>query len=522
MYRILIADDEELEREALKAIINKGIDSAVEIQEAVNGRESVVKAKSFNPDIVFMDIKMPGINGIEAARMIRDYSDSVSIIFLTAFNQFEYAREAIQIGVEDFIIKPASELHVLEITGKLLDRIEKARAARSAEEDNELKLGRVKEYLETEFIYNLAIRGISEEKFLNYLAILDVHFLRGIAGIASVQFDTYPINVGSDYHRHVLRRRVSFIIKSVVGDMGFSVLVNIEMTNVYFLAVQHPDSPVSMEDVDWLSVVNKIAGEVDRVLTVKMVAGFGHVFSSPSDSVSSFASAKKALSDGAVSSKHTSEGLESLRLINLEIDLEEALLKGKRPEVMDVFQKLREYLEGTVGSFDQIKQYLAELGMVIKHYAAYQFPDGFERVDLSGIYDAADIGALTDEFVVFLTSLLVQRNMVSEMNYSPAIEAACSYIGENFRQDITLEDAAGKAGLSSFYFSRLFKKSRGVTFIEYITMLRVDEARKLLKETTLSIGEISERVGYSDQNYFTRVFKRYESVSPSVYRARKS
>ena len=75
MYRILRVDDEELERNALRAIINKGIDSIIEIEEAINGREAIVKSKSFNPDIIFLDIKMPGINGIEAARIIKEKDD---------------------------------------------------------------------------------------------------------------------------------------------------------------------------------------------------------------------------------------------------------------------------------------------------------------------------------------------------------------------------------------------------------------------------------------------------------------
>ena len=109
MFKLLIADDEQLEREALRFIISKSIDSIIDIEEAVNGREAIAKVQASHPDIIILDINMPGINGIEAAWKIREKDKSVCIIFLTAFHQFDYAHEAIKVGVEDYIVKPSSE-----------------------------------------------------------------------------------------------------------------------------------------------------------------------------------------------------------------------------------------------------------------------------------------------------------------------------------------------------------------------------------------------------------------------------
>ncbi|RKX92414.1 MAG: hypothetical protein DRP59_05495 [Spirochaetes bacterium] len=513
MFNILIADDEKLEREALKAILKKGIDSALSIHEAVNGRESIVTAKSVKPEIIFMDIKMPGIDGLEAAREIRKSLPEVSIVFLTAFNQFEYAQEAIQIGVDFFIIKPASEFHVIDVTSKLLSRIEERRHVRFREEDNRLKLERVKEYLETEFVYNLVIRGMDRDKFNNYLTILDVSFLEGVAGIVSIQFDTYPIAVNSDYHKQILRKRVSFIIKKILGDMGFNVLMNLELTSIYFIVVKPEDAVCNVDpgNLNWKEISGKIISEVGKEFSVEILMGFGKVFSDPGDSIASIIAAKDALSKNS----------NTTLFINWEIGLEEALIKGSRSEVMSVFQKLRESLESSNLSFEQTRQYLLELGTVIRHYSVHQFPEGIEQPALPELESIRDINTLMDEFKLFLNAFLYQRSLVRKANYSPAIEAACSYLEKKFRSDITLEEAAGKAGLSSFYFSKLFKKIKNVTFIEYLTLLRIDEAKKLLKETNMSIREISENIGYGDQNYFTRVFKKVVAMSPSAFRAKK-
>jgi len=521
MFKILIADDEQLEREAIKAVINKGIDSVIEIHEAGNGREAVVVAKSFNPDIIFMDIKMPGINGIEAARIIREYSSNISLVFLTAFNQFDYAQEAIQIGVDDFIIKPAPESWVLAVMRKIMKKIEKERAEHSQGEDNELRLNRVKEYLETEFVYNLAIRGLNEDKFTNYLTILDLPFYGGIGCIAALQFNTYPISVGSDYHKQVLGKRAAFIIKSVVNARGFPILLNLELTNIYFVVIQPSQETPLPEERDWTSLAGEIFNEVKKRLTIEIFVGFGKVFYHPENSVSSFAAAKMVLSKRLFSAdKHDIALTGPPHFLNLEIELEEALLKEKRDDVLEVFQKLRERIETEGFSFAQTKKYILELSIVIKHSPVYQFPGVTEHIDFTGLNNALNVTILMDEFIIFLNTLLQYKLQMSEMYYSPAVESASQFIDDNYRNNISLEDAASIAGLSSFYFSRVFKKSKGITFIEYLTSLRIDEAKRLLKKTSLSIREISETIGYGDQNYFTRVFKRSESISPSAFRAK--
>ncbi|MDA3940842.1 MAG: AraC family transcriptional regulator, partial [Spirochaetia bacterium] len=93
------------------------------------------------------------------------------------------------------------------------------------------------------------------------------------------------------------------------------------------------------------------------------------------------------------------------------------------------------------------------------------------------------------------------------------------FIKNNYSKDITLEETASHCNLSSFYFSKLFKKEKGITFIDFLTNERIQEAKELLENGHLSIKEISGKIGYSDPNYFTKVFKKVESISPTAYRS---
>ena len=109
-------------------------------------------------------------------------------------------------------------------------------------------------------------------------------------------------------------------------------------------------------------------------------------------------------------------------------------------------------------------------------------------------------------------------NSVKKLEDNPIIKKVCGYVDQNLAQDISLEQAAEYAGVSSFYLSKLFKEEKGETFINFITDKRLEKSRQLLAETQLSIKEITAQVGYNDQNYYSRIFKGKYGLSPKEYR----
>ncbi|MFK4997430.1 response regulator [Bacillus sp. N9] len=124
MYRILLVDDEEIERLGLRKIITEemGMDSVV-IEEAENGRVAIMKAAEFRPNIIFMDIKMPGIDGIEATEEIKRMDKFVKVIMVTAFEAFEYAKQAVKLGVNDYLLKPYSNQEIIHVLNNVINDI---------------------------------------------------------------------------------------------------------------------------------------------------------------------------------------------------------------------------------------------------------------------------------------------------------------------------------------------------------------------------------------------------------------
>ena len=117
---------------------------------------------------------------------------------------------------------------------------------------------------------------------------------------------------------------------------------------------------------------------------------------------------------------------------------------------------------------------------------------------------------------------MVCRGMktTKEVESESVVSRAKAYIDENFHKDISLDEVSRVVDISPYYFSKLFKQEEGVNFIEYLTKKRMQNARQLLKNPSLSIKEICVMSGYSDPNYFSRIFKKYEGITPSEYRER--
>jgi|GEM_PF-695011 len=125
MYRILIADDEAMERRALQRLIRTEYLENVEIMEAVNGIDALDKFKIFKPDIIFCDIKMPGESGIEVIRKIKESNPEQIAVFLSAYDYFDYAREAVSLGVKEYLIKPAGDGQVISLVQKCMQIVDK-------------------------------------------------------------------------------------------------------------------------------------------------------------------------------------------------------------------------------------------------------------------------------------------------------------------------------------------------------------------------------------------------------------
>lgn len=174
MLQILIVDDEEIERKALGCCIKESQLGIGEVIEAENGRKAIMMARLYRPELIVMDIKMPGINGLEATEAIREFLPEAQVIILTAFDQFEYAKEAIKLSVVDYLLKPVNEAQLKTLLEQQIKKVLAQREKEAAYVIQEQQTKLMKSYLEKEYIHGLLGGQIEKERLEDYFRYLDL------------------------------------------------------------------------------------------------------------------------------------------------------------------------------------------------------------------------------------------------------------------------------------------------------------------------------------------------------------
>ncbi|WP_173472643.1 response regulator [Eubacterium ruminantium] len=533
MYKILIADDESIVIDALKYIIENNFPDKCMIECANTGRKVIEQAEYFRPDIVFMDIQMPGINGIEAMREIRKTNDSIIFIVVSAFVKFDYAKDAIDIGVLDYINKPIDKDEIISILDKAMKKVDLTKTKRSEELSNKEKLEIVTPIIENGFIYSLIYQNHSEDELSNFRTLLSIDEDAGY--MMALQFGDMDskghmenaigttVRLQKEYSR--IKDAVKTFFKCCVGAMmGNMILV--------FVPKNVPESAQEYEiRIEIINNARKMTRELRRMFDAWFRVGIGTIHRLES-LVESYNEAVRSLAFNSSDSVVHVNDMSILRNYETDypVDTENALFKSiEEGNVNRATFYSKAFFDWMMEKHDQnvmdIKLKVLELVLRAEKIGfdsgsmIYRFNMRSEYLD-----DIMKIQIMTQLYDWFLAKITgVCNNILTkrEENTVDIIKNAQTYIEKNYSKDLILDDVSKELKISPYYFSKLFKKRTGSTFIEYVTAVRIEKSKELLRNTSKSMKEICIEVGYADANYFSRTFKKNVGVTPSEYKEGK-
>ncbi len=529
MYRILIADDEGIMLYSLQSMIQKNCGNECEIYTAKTGRAVVDMAESVRPDIVFMDIQMPGMNGIEAMQKIRSIDKTVLFIVITAYNKFDYAKDSIEIGVFDFLTKPVNKDNFLKVLRAAMSQVDSERKNHMANLKIREKLETVVPMMESGFINYLMLQGGgAESAYYNYKELLEID--EEFAHVILIQF-------GESYENGVLTNPVGMsmrsqkfypVLRHIVKDY-FPCLVGAVMANKVIVMVPdvNDDGVEYEERIQAITQARKLLHALEEQIDAKFRIGIGHKYHIDQLNLS-YQEAYRALQEGDGRVVHVGD---------MPIRGE---YEGEYPEDNEqlIFQMV---LKGDMnGAMEQATVFF---DWMVENYSDYMDSIRLKVLELvmRAEKDAFWNGGLNYGFLYrndYLPSMLhsssyeeirnwwlnkiadITKHMANrKKNQSESIVAkAIGFLNENYRKDISLDDVSRVVNINPYYFSKRFKEETGVNFIDYLTNIRINKAKELLEDPRLSIKEICNLSGYSDPNYFSRIFKKIENLTPSEYR----
>jgi len=516
MYSLLIADDEALEREGLELMIRHIFPDTFRFLHAENGRKAIQVAEEEQPDFIFMDIKMPGIQGLEAVRQISAKHPLTKIVMITAHDYFSYAKEGLALGVKEYLLKPARREEVLEVLKLLIAGKEEERRLRNERLALQEKLSQLLPLAENELSLMLMLECVQEVELEQLAGLLNLQWSKGyamvlsFAGLAPKEWADFQLAKRDIYEavKQFAKPGLSCITGPVLGH---------QMALFVPLPPGRPGYSQRVISLDW---GERLRSFVEERFRISLSVGIGSIREGWEGLSRSYREAVRACADehDVAVVRHYDDIAQSSGQTMISLDEEkkllDALLRHNKQEAAERFGCLYELLEAGNPPFSSLKGEV--IGLLLFLSRGIQSRDGAELITkLSALEDS---GSLRSGALVWLDSLIDGLRDERELSRSHVMQRALFYIGQNYKEELSMEQSAEYVNLSPHYFSKLFKQHAGENFIDYVTRLRINEAKRLIAEERLSLKEICYEVGYKDPNYFSRVFKKVSGITPSEYR----
>ena len=511
LYKILIVDDEEEIRLGVIKKINWEKYGFKVVGDAQNGVDALEKVNNLQPDIVMTDIRMPFMDGLELGEKIQELMPSTKIVIFSGCDDFEYAQKAIRINVSEYVLKPINSENLIEILKKL-----KCKLDEEYDEKRNIEVLQ-KYYVESipvmrEQFLTAAIEGkidnINIEEQLNRLGI-NFNFKFFTVGVINLDFNSNNAIFKDNYSLLPIsaQKILQDIIKNICDFTSF-----LYLDNVIVIGNLKKEEELKY----FINGLNEVCRSFKKIVDGTMVIGLGRIYECFSKINLSYKDAKSALEYKAILGTEkviyiddvepdTSRSLDFNE--NLERKFVDAIKVGSSTDINSVLEELFNIKSKGVLPINEYRIYGIEvLTSLIKTIKSY---------NLNSIVEIKEW--FKDRANKANEAIKNERINSSKI----LVDKAKKYIKENYSDDeLSVDKMCLALHLSPAYFSTIFKKETGVSFINYLTDIRMEEAIRLLNTTDSKTSIIGQAVGYLEPNYFSYVFKKKFGVSPTRYRKR--
>ena len=466
MYRILIADDEGLMLEAFKGIILAEFGEKCIVETAKTGRVVIEKAETFHPDIVFMDIHMPGINGIQAMREIRKFNNSALFYVISAYDKFDYAKDAIDLGVEKYLTKPISKGKIISVVEEATAKVDKVRDQRSNLLKIQEKLETVIPVVESSYVSALLFQKEMQAADYYQACFMILHMHTGFVMV--VQF-------GQSYENGRLVSPVGMNVKAQsfypefrdVVKSAFPCVVGNIMSNRIPVVVPCEISQNPYEDrIDLVEKARELVARLENRLDAKFRVGIGRIWEM-AEMERSYREALRALNGSLSRVIHIEDlsqngvydeafpGNNEKRMYRF---LEEGNEEGMLQEVNFFFDWMVEHYSQDMNNIRlKILEFIIWSEKIAFECGAINYGFSYRRDYLDTAMSLSTYEELHKWFQEKMVNVCraIRDQKVDQSN--SAVKKAMVYIQENYSKDISLDDVSGQVNISPYYFSKILR-----------------------------------------------------------------
>lgn len=538
MIKVFLVEDEIVIRESIHQMIpwaEYGFEFA---GEANDGEMALPMIRKAQPDVLITDVKMPFMDGLTLSRLVKKELPDTKIIIISGYDDFDYARQAISLGVEQYLLKPVSKAAFLEVLESIRQKYEQENAQKICYEKFHNEMQEYEKNSRRDFFENLVSGRCDLQKI--YETADELHL-----DIMAQEYNLVLFEVHSSEDGQMIEDSYSQRIADIQN------LIDTLFLNTRdYLLFRH-------QMFSYAVLVKGDSGTVGE-LTKQCVAELERIFRSAGDFINWFVCTGKEVERLSQLPESYNEGMRKFVYRYMESNHVYVDKPPLREEVQETEQlnlrgldtsavnqdTIRNFLcnalEDEVESF--VQRYMQMLGLdALKskmfrqyillniHFCTVSFVQklGYEKDEIGDdIYEVCNVDADSPEELMGIISNVLRRGIRlreenSKGRYRSVIQKAVQFMEENFSdENLTLNTVASVANVSANHFSAMFSQEMNQTFIEYLTGLRMKQAKELLRCTDKRSGEIALEVGYKDSHYFSFLFKKTQGMTPSEYRNR--
>lgn len=488
MLKIVIVDDESPIREWLEYVIAQKSEFQI-VGSCRSAKDALDLVASELPNVVITDIEMPGMNGLELMAAVKEINPNIKFVVLTNYADFSYAKEAIRLGTIEYLLKSSlTSKEVISLLTKIDGEFKEIKLREKKDEwfSKKITFERdvLSEYQAEEMMNILLHAGIGSKRYYQVFSMAENDLLEQISTIRQSSFEA-----NLEYH-YFQSQGYLYVIGQ--GDQKLELEKNISDVLKKYIVISDASVGVSQSSNDLSEFI---------VLTRQAKEAVLHAFFCPNQRIIYH----KEIHNGTATDRKAIHH----QYKEIVYYLSEENYEGLTDEVKKWY-----------GMFARISINDLVWGIEICRSLALRFEEkGFRENETwevrAGIEERL---ATINECCLACVSMIQKLMEMKKGKYSERIEEALQFMHQYFDRDLSLVEVAEHLHITPEYFSRLFKEEVGSSFSSYLITHRLKKAEFLLRNTTLTIAEISERVGYDQASYFSRIYKKYRGITPKQTR----
>lgn len=536
--KVFLVEDEMVIRRGIKNSIDWEKEGYIFCGEASDGELAYPMIIKEKPDILITDIRMPFMDGLELCKLVKKELPNIKILILSGYDEFDYAKEAIRLGVTEYLLKPIS-------SGKLLEALNGvSESIRREKEDKDL----VRKYMEEmrentehekqKFFEQMIAGNLSMADALETGKKYEMSLSAGMYNLLLFRFTLGEENRKSrellgeaEYAIEKLTERLEYVFEFQRGVEGWA-----------FLLMADNEEQMSER-------VKELSKDLEEIMknysTIAYFGGIGQPVARLRELEESFREAERALAARFTMELNRIISVDDIRMAqNVDtLDDIEITSFGEIEKTRTMLEKfLNNGVEDEIDEFvdvyinelpeENLKSVLMRQYIIMDAYIVMMsFCEKIEGIEgemqaqseelKNSMKTIQTVEEIKNYIRMLLKKIIGVRDTISGRRYSDIIEIAKDQIRKTYMSDeISLNTIAAEVGMSPSYFSSIFSKEMGKTFVEYLTEIRMDRAKELLMCSSMKTSEIGYEVGYKDPHYFSYIFKKTQNCTPKEFRAR--